>query len=189
MYYIRCMLNPIIIKQIEERFGTPIKYPKDCNSLSNSIQLNCNKLISVSTLKRLFGFVKQVEQPHKHTLDVIANYIGYKDWEEAIRLTDKQDNSSFFQVEGIESVNLKKGNEIEFTYEPKRKVTLSYLGSNKFKVIDSKNAKLQKEDIITFSYIALNHPLISSEVIRNGNSLGKFTAGKVNGITSIKILD
>lgn len=183
------MLNALIIKEIEEKFGTPIKYPKDCESLSNSIQLNCNKLISVSTLKRLMGFVKQVEQPHKHTLDVIANYIGYKDWEDAIRFTENKDNSSFFQLEGIDVTTLKKGNKIEFTYEPKRLVVLSYLGDNKFKVKESTNSKLQKDDLITFTYIALNHPLISNEVIRNGNSLGKFTAGKVNGITSIKILD
>lgn len=183
------MLNTLVIKQIEEKFGTPIKYPKDCESLSNSIQLHCNKLISVSTLKRLMGFVKQVEQPHKHTLDVIANYIGYKDWEDAMMFLEKQDNSSFFQLGGIDVATLKKGNKIEFTYEPKRIVVINYMGANKFKVQESKNSKLQKEDIITFTYIALNHPLISSEVIRNGNSLGKFTAGKVNGITSIKILD
>lgn len=183
------MLNTLVIKQIEEKFGTPIKYPKDCESLSNSIQLNCNKLISVSTLKRLMGFVKQVEQPHKHTLDVIANYIGYKDWEEAMLFVEKQDNSSFFQLGGIDVATLKKGNKIEFTYEPKRIVVVSYLGSNKFEVKEAKNSKLQKEDLITFTYIALNHTLIASEVIRNGNSLGKFTAGKVNGITSIKILD
>ncbi len=183
------MLNALIIKEIEEKFGTPIKYPKDCESLSNSIQLNCNKVISVTTLKRLMGFVKQVEQPHRYTLDIIANYIGYKDWDDVIRFVGSKDNSSFFQLEGIDVSTLRKGNKIEFTYEPKRFVVLSYLGDTKFKVKESKNSKLQKDDLISFTYITLNHPLISSEVIRNGNSLGKFTAGKVNGITSIKILD
>ena len=109
------MLNALIIKEIEGKFGTPIKYPKDCESLSNSIQLNCNKLISVSTLKRLMGFVKQVEQPHKHTLDVIANYIGYKDWEEAMLFIEKQDNSSFFQLGGIlgSDVSTRKTNNVQ----------------------------------------------------------------------------
>lgn len=189
MYYIRSMLHSSIIKQIEEKFGTPVKYPKDCDSLSNSIQLHCNKLISVTTLKRLLGFVKQVEQPHKHTLDIIANYIGYKSWEEALRFTTEENNSSFFQVKGLETKNMKKGNKIEFTYEPKRKVVLLYLGNNRFEVIKSENSKLQKCDSILFNYIALHHPLIVSEVIRNGISLGKFTAGKMNGITNIIILD
>lgn len=183
------MINKLIIKQIEEKFGMPINYPKDCESLSHSIQLNCNKLISVSTLKRLMGFVKQVKKPHKHTLDIIAKYIGYKDWQDAMLLIEKQNNSSFFQIGIIDVAKLKLGDKIEFTYEPKRIVVINYLGNNKFKVQDSRNSKLQRDDIITLTYIALNHQLISSEVTRNGISLGSFSAGKDNGITSIKILD
>jgi hypothetical protein len=189
MCYIRIMLNAAIIKQIEEHFGKPIKYPKDCEGLSKAIQIQSNKLISFSTLKRLFGFVKQVEQPHTYTLDIIANYIGYKNWEEALRFIEGQDNSSFFQVEGIDVGNLKKGNKIEFTYDPKRNVVLLYKGKNLFVVESSKNSKLLKGDVLTFTYIAISHPLITSEVIRNKISIGKFTGGKTNGITSIKIID
>lgn len=183
------MLTREIIARIEQKFGGTIRYPKDCESLSIAIKQACKKHISPSTLKRLWGFVKKVEQPRRYTLDVLANYIGFKDWETCLNYSRSQDNSSFFTVDGIETKKLNKGNRIEFTYEPGRHVVLEYKGSEKFKVISSKSSKLQTGDIIQFSYMALNHPLIASEVLRNKQSLGKFTAGKINGVSSIKIIE
>lgn len=183
------MLSKEIIARIEQKFGGAIKYPKDCEGLSNAIKQACKQHISPSTLKRLFGFVKKVEQPRRYTLDVLANYIGFKDWDSCVRFSKSQDNSSFFMVDGIETRKLKKGNKVEFTYEPGRHVVLQYNGSEKYKVISSRNSKLQDGDVIQFSYMALNHPLIAADVSRNKKSLGKFTAGKINGISSIKILE
>lgn len=183
------MLPKAIIIQIEQKFGVSIRYPKDCEGLSHALKIACKQHISPSTLKRLLGFAKNVEQPRKYTLDALANYIGYKDWDECVKFTENQDNSSFFLVEGVETKNLKKGSKVEFTYDPKRNVSLLYLGKEKYEVVTSKNSKLQEGDILLFSYMAINHPLITADVLRNKKSLGKFTAGKINGITSIKITD
>jgi len=183
------MFPKYIKSQVEQKFGAAIKYPKDCESLSNAIKMACKQHISPSTLKRLFGFVKKVEQPRRYTLDVLANYIGYKDWDACLKFTDGQDSSSFFMVEGIETKKLNKGNKIEFTYDPGRHVVLEYINREKYKVLSARKSKLQDGDIVHFSYMALNHPLIAAEVVRNKKSLGKFTAGKLNGITSIKLIE
>ena len=183
------MIDARAKQKIEAKFGSAIRYPKDCEALSKSIYTNCKKHISSSTLKRLFGFVKNVKQPHGHTLDVVANYVGYKHWEELLHNIDKDENSSFFLAQSVEAKSLKAGNKIEFSYEPNRKVVLKYLGKNSFDVINSINSKLKVGDVIKLSSIVLHHNLLASDVKRNGISLGKFTAGKLNGITKLKIIE
>ncbi len=74
------MIIPAIRQKIEARYGKPLRYSKDCEGLAHSITKSCLERVSVTTLKRLLGFAKSVEQPRLYTLDVIAGYIGYKDW-------------------------------------------------------------------------------------------------------------
>jgi hypothetical protein len=69
------MLSEIIKQKIEERFGKAVRYPKDCEALASIISSVCNERVSASTLKRLYGFVKGVEQPRQFTLDLIADSI------------------------------------------------------------------------------------------------------------------
>lgn len=182
------MLPEKLRKEIEKKWGAAVLYPKDCIALSGSIQEHCGKLISSSTLKRLFGFTRQVEQPHRYTLDVLANYAGYRNYDAFLKY-DTRDNSSFFHVKGVESKKLSAGNRMEFSYEPGRNVTLCYKGDDLFEVIHSEKSKLIAGDILRFSQVVLNYPLIIMEVIRNDVHLGKFTAGKLNGITGIKIIE
>lgn len=91
-------LYPHIRQKIEARFGSPIRYPKDCEALSASIYRACNERLSVTTLKRFFGFAKSVEKPRLYTLDVLAAYVGYKDWSSlmAERTAEKAEHESTF---------------------------------------------------------------------------------------------
>ena len=61
-----------------------MRYPKDCEALASIISSVCNERVSASTLKRLYGFVKGVEQPRQFTLDLIAQYIDFPDWDALI---------------------------------------------------------------------------------------------------------
>jgi hypothetical protein len=78
------MLSDAIREKIEKRFGKPIRYSRDCEALSLSIARACQERVSATTLKRLFGFAKEIEKPRKFTLDVIARYAGYANWNAAL---------------------------------------------------------------------------------------------------------
>lgn len=86
------MITPAIRQKIEARYGKPLRYSKDCEGLANSINKFCLDRISVTTLKRLFGFAKNVEHPRLFTLDVIAAYIGYNDWGSLLANIEKMEN-------------------------------------------------------------------------------------------------
>ena len=74
------------------------------------------------------------------------------------------------------------GQQVAISYPPNRKLTIENLGDNHFRVTDSENSKLLKGDLLTLTHIVRNYPLLVAEVIRNGENLGAFTAGKAQGI-------
>ena len=77
---------------------------------------------------------------------------------------------------------------VEITYLPDRVVTLKYLGNNRYRVEQSLNSKLQTGDEVEILNFVLHHPLLVVQVWRNGESLGQFTAGRVSGLSSIRIV-
>jgi len=54
--------------------------------------------------------------------------------------------------------------------------------------VESDNSKLQIADEVEIQNFVLHHPLLVLNVCRSGKSLGQFTAGRVSGISSIKVL-
>lgn len=85
------MLPKSVISKIEYEAGYSIRYPKDCEILSKQIEDKTGRAISSSTLKRMFGLVKDKRQPHKYSLDTIAIFIGLSDWD-AIETGNKSDS-------------------------------------------------------------------------------------------------
>jgi hypothetical protein len=88
---------------IENRFGKKIVYSKDCEALSFSIKKVCYENLSPTTLKRLFGFAKSIDQPRTYTFDVLANYIGCIDWS---TLLAKMEQAESFSEERIHLIKL-----------------------------------------------------------------------------------
>lgn len=183
------MLPPIIINLLEGKIGKNIRYSSDFEYLSFDIEKDTGKSISVNTLKRLLGYMKGVKEPRLYTLDVIAEYLSYDNWDQLIQSIDMNDaSSSFSSIEEIEIQKLKVSDKIRFEYSPDRLVTVEFIEGNKFIVVESINSKLKRGDIVELNYFVLNHPLIATNVTRNGVSLGKFTAGKHSGIVSLTLL-
>jgi hypothetical protein len=180
------MLSVVIKKEIEKRYGRTIRYPRDCEALASEIASVCNEGLSASTLKRLYGFNKGTEEPRLSTLDIIATYLGCKNWDS---LLDKHSNieySEFTKIEELSVETLQAGDKIEFKYEPKKTVLIKYIGNCTFEVISSENSKLQSGDYFKALNFVLNYPLYILEVFRNKSELGQYKAGKVSGLTSIK---
>ena len=177
-----------IVQLLKQKSGSELRLPSDCEILSLDIESKTGERIGATTLKRLIGFAQDERTPHTSTLDAIARYLGYAHWDELSKIEDKG-NSDFDALDDeVRSVDLKPGTSVQITYLPDRKVTLEYIGDGYYLVIDSENSKLQKGDEVEIHNFVLHHPLLVVNVLRNGESLGQFTAGRVSGISSIKLL-
>ncbi|MBR3092821.1 MAG: hypothetical protein IKG99_07335 [Bacteroidaceae bacterium] len=80
-------------KNIEEKVGCKISTPKDFDYLSARISEQTHTSVSVSTLKRLWGYVSGTASPRRSTLDVLSLFLGAKDWD-AFRSSTANDDAS-----------------------------------------------------------------------------------------------
>lgn len=73
------LLKTLVDKLLEE-FGKKKLLPADCKLLSSDIFSKTDKSISETTLKRLFGFAKRSFDFSIYTLDTLATYLGFENW-------------------------------------------------------------------------------------------------------------
>ena len=181
------MISKEIIERIEARHGHKLHYNNDCNALSEHIFEVTGERLSVSTLKRMFGFVSLEVEPRKSTMDIIAQFIGYPNYELLINDIGKDTKiSQFSDIEEVITSDLKEGSQIKITYDPNRILILTYLGNEYFIVNKSLNSKLCKGDKIRVSHFVKGFELIVSDVIRDNTSIGSYRAAKSGGLTSIE---
>ena len=177
-----------IIELLKRKSKSDLRLPSDCELLSLDIESKTGVRIGATTLKRLLGFAQDERQPHTSTLDAIAHYLGYAHWDELAKIED-QGNSDFDSPDGeVRSADLQVGCELEIAYLPDRRVVLSYLGNNRYRIQQSENSKLLVGDEVEILSFVLHHPLLVMQVWRSGQSLGQFTAARISGLSSVRVI-
>ena len=174
--------SPFIREKLSERSGIGIRLSRDCELLVLDIESATGEHIGVNTMKRLLGFIADERTPRTATLDVIARYLGFEDWE-TLRLVDENSsNSSFDDRDEYLACYLEPGQQLAIFYPPNRRLIIEHQDGNRFRVLESENSKLLPGDMLTLTHIVRGYPLLVAEVIRGGQNLGAFTAGKAQGI-------
>ena len=121
----------ILKQKIEEEFGEKILYSRQCEALTEAILEKTGQRLSLVTLKRLLGFTSSEVMPRLSTLDIIASYCGYNDYDGLKgALMDSSLVSDFKFTEIVETKNLEKGSQIILRYEPDRMIHFEYLGDS-----------------------------------------------------------
>jgi len=174
--------SPFVIEKLREKSGNEIRLSRDCELLALDIESVTGEHIGVNTMKRLLGFIADERTPRTSTLDVIARYLGFADWDELRLFDENSSNSSFDDRDEYLACNLEKGQQLVIFYPPNRSLTIEHLDGNRFRVLESENSKLLPGDMLTLTHIVRGYPLLVAEVIRDGQNLGAFTAGKAQGI-------
>lgn len=167
---------------LKKKCGYELLQPSAIERLTLDIEKMTNEHIGVNTMKRLLGLISDERTPRTTTLDVIARYLGYDNWE-VLKELDAKSNSAFGETDHCLVIdNLPKGQLLHITYQPDRQLTLKKMDGQKLLVTESTNSKLHVGDIITVSHIVESYPLLVADVERDGKHLGAFTAGKARGI-------
>ena len=66
---------------METKAGRQMHTPKDFDFLSESIFETLHQKVSATTLKRLWGYLQESSAPRTSTLDLLAQYVGYANWD------------------------------------------------------------------------------------------------------------
>lgn len=176
---------------IERKLGFPIRTPKVFELLSRQIYQKTNKILSMSTLKRFWGYVdkeRTEKQVRLSTLDILSEYAGYQNWALFCQadITEGTDDSNKLVNRHLYVKELNIGVYIELRWKLNHRVLIRYEGENLFTVVESIHNMLQTGDTFHCSHIVEGMPLILFNLVRDGVIQGNFVCGKNYGIEFVK---
>ena len=171
---------------VEKRLGRSLSSPRDFDYLSEELS-KVSKRVSGSTLKRIWGYNKDVSstyKPYKYTLLSLVKFLGYNSIEDFVNCYDSRDiQSAEFIGETITTDEIIPGSVIELTWLPDRICNLICVENGVFKVVHSEHGRLYPGDVVKFKSLTQNAPLYFYEVSRPGsNETFIYTAGQRTGI-------
>lgn len=170
---------------IDQAMGRQMQSPKDFDMLGEHISARLGKTVSSSTLKRLWGYVDAMGTPQAATLNTLASFIGFTDYEHFCRSLGADGRLPSNPV-ASRHVNVQEelatGDELTLSWQPGRLCRVRYLGDLSFKVIASVATRLQPGDSFQCSVIIEGEPLFLTNLQQPGRPVTNYVCGRNGGI-------
>ena len=170
---------------IEIALNRKMQTPKDFDFLRDRIYARLHILISRTTLMRIWGYVEEGVEPRKGTLSVLAQFIGYQDYEDycsnALESKEQQSSPVMNRRLSVEK-ELHYGEHLRLTWQPDRECDVEYLGNLTFRVVASKNTRLRKGDTFECSLIVEGEPLYIDNLKQGEMPAVAYVCGKKTGV-------
>ena len=172
---------------VEQALGMEVKTPSDFELLLKQIIEKTGQRLSLSTLKRFWGYVDKDNTDYRvrvTTLDILSQFAGYQSWV-AFCQADLagSDESGTSASRHIYVKELPVGKHIALTWKPDRMVTLRYEGEDLLTVVESINSKLRPGDTCHCPHIVEGMPLTLFSLVREGLLMGNYVCGKTHGVS------
>ena len=182
--------NGLFIEKLKEYVenvaGFSMCTPKDFENLAQNVFKETGSLLSPTTLKRLWGYLREKEEqtPRLSTMNILSKYIGYVNYATFCKFQQVQGEceSDFINNNCLQAKSLLKGDKVRLMWQPDRCVTIQYIGLCMFKVLESRNSKLSQNDVFICERIIDGESLLLSNLIHNGGDPVNYICGKKNGV-------
>ena len=173
--------------EIEVAIHRRLATPKDFEALREMIFLRLHILVSATTLKRIWGYIDDSVSTRRSTLDILARYIGYADFDayENGTVGDIAESpSSPIMARRIDvDEQLQPGDMIRLTWQPGRICDVEYRGDRVFCVVASQCTRLKAGDTFKCSLMIEDEPLyIDMLVTADSVTPTAYVCGKKSGI-------
>lgn len=173
--------------EIEVAIHRRLATPKDFEALREMIFLRLHILVSATTLKRIWGYIDDSVSTRRSTLDILARYIGYADfdaYENGTAGDIAESPSSPIMARRIDvDEQLQPGDMIRLTWQPGRICDVEYRGDRVFCVVASQCTRLKAGDTFKCSLMIEDEPLyIDMLVTADSVTPTAYVCGKKSGI-------
>lgn len=162
--------------------------PTEFNEVTVEIERKTGCSISLSSVKRIWGYVRYEGFPSVTTLNNLAKYNGYKNWEDFltsklfVRMTE---DSGFFEESVVNPIDLNPGDRIALKWGKDKSCEIECILPMRFRVVKAENIKLQTGDVFTLHTLCLGHPIYLSDIVRGETRLPAYIGAKKGGLSSI----
>ena len=175
-----------LIELVEAKLGRPLAAPVDFSLLSLEIEKTLNETISISTIKRLVGYVNDEHKPSVTTLNLLSRYVGYNNWG-SLQLHLDETTSGSLNEDIIQSSNLSAGDELEIEWLPDRFCHVKFMGNNLFEVIEVRGSKhLQVGDTFETLVMCIGQPVMATNHMHNNERRPIYIIGRRHGLSALR---
>lgn len=174
-----------LLEQVEKMCDRQMLSPRDFEWLNGQL-LQMGEGLSVTTLKRCWGYVTSEVRPRLHTLDVLARFVGYGNYAHFVQSHgdgDAGDSSRPVLGEWLRPrVDLKVNDRVQLTWQPGRVCVIRYLGNEQFVVESSERTRLQPGNTFYCGVIIEGEPMFARDLVIDGRSPVGYECGKRGGV-------
>ena len=129
------MKHDLLKLEVERIIGHRLTSANEFEQLSHLLLSHTHERLSPTTLKRLWGYLKNEEvETRRHTLDVLSRFVGFGCYEDFCahleRLEEVQSGISI--EERITTERMRLGQRLVITWRPNRRMVVRHLGSGQY---------------------------------------------------------
>lgn len=182
------ILRSMVEATVDHRLSTS----SDFAFLAGCIQGRLRQSVSVSTLERIWGYVKGYQSVRESTLSILAQFVGYPDWKTFVSdYCDVPSARSSHRVvaDSLFSADVPVGGYMAIEWNPGRRVILCQLDFGLWRVENSIKSKLKAGDTFKCLRFTMNQPLYLEDYHHGDENWGLFVVGNRGGITHIELVN
>lgn len=136
-----------IVAAVEQSLGKKVNTPKDFEQLTHLICHRTRESVSISSLKRIWGYIDGGEHVRTSTLDILCRFAGYRDMTHFFSANGTAGQippSKLLTNDYLYTPDLEVNQHLRLSWQPGRVCDIQYQGDASFIVLSSENTKLQK---------------------------------------------
>lgn len=179
----------LLLRAVALRFGCVPKTPADFNLLSSDVYHRTGRTIGVSTLKRLWGYIRCDHGVTFSTLSLLARYAGYADWDAfcaRVRPGGRPlSDSDFVLPDAVSCADMSVGETLDVFWGTDKSCRLEKMAEpDLFRVAGSSGIKLREGDVGRLKSVCVGLPLVVHQCRRGPALLNTYVAsGPVSTIS------
>ena len=141
--------------------------------------------LSVSTIKRVWGYVTGYATIRVSTLNILSRYAGCRDWRDFCDTMSSPDVSSFPSGDVVALSTLAVGDCVEVKWSPGRRIVVQNLGQGRMRVTESQRSKLTVGTTFSCSGFVNGEQLVLTQVeTASSERAMTYVCGKRGGISA-----
>ena len=181
-------MEQILRERIEEMTGRKMVKPRDFAWLSRQVEERTRQRVSESTLRRFWGYVSEGVKASAYTKDVLAQYLGYRDFAQFSEMQGSGPTQSQVVLgDSISCDKLYEGQLLRLSWLPNRVCTVRHEGNGIFTVVESENTRLAKGDTFECHLLISHEPAYLENWLHEGNAPATYVIGKRDGVQVEKV--
>lgn len=165
--------------------------PAEFNDLSHKIKAKIGRTLSLSSIKRIWGYVNYGGFPSVTTLNTLAIYNGFKDWNRFLINTSDDPSafdSGFFAETVIDPHSLNIGDKLKLRWGNNKSCEIECYESGRYIIKECNNIKLRAGDRFVADTLCVGHPICFHDLWRGDLNLISYIGAKRGGLTSITLI-